>query len=76
MEIEDFFEDEECPFCEKHKANILWIKEFLSGAIEAVYETGSVEDLEDSLEELCAIFKCKIPDGKPMLESIKNKEKL
>ena len=41
------------------------IKDHLEGVVIALYETGNVADLENSLEEVLHQFKLSIPKGKP-----------
>lgn len=43
------------------------VKEFLMGVIEAVYETGDIEDLHFCLEEACGYLDMKVPAKNPVL---------
>lgn len=42
-------------------------KDMLQGIIEAFYQTGSVEELENCLDEICGQFDLKLPAGQPVL---------
>lgn len=43
------------------------IKDYLTGVVEAVYETGNIDKLEHCLEELCHQFNMKTPFKHPVL---------
>lgn len=44
-----------------------FMKDMTISVINAIYETGDIENLEDCLEELAAGFDLQIPNKKPML---------
>lgn len=52
--------------------DILNMKDFLLGVIEAVYVTGDVQSLETCLDELCSELKMKLPSSNPVLEMKKS----
>jgi len=43
-------------------------KSMLENALIAIYQTGDIETLEDSLDELTGCFDLKMPKGRPALE--------
>ena len=47
--------------------DIEWVKLQTLRTIEAIYETGDLDVMEDALDELCSALKIKIPKAKPLL---------
>ncbi|NGX36900.1 MAG: hypothetical protein K1000chlam2_00045 [Chlamydiae bacterium] len=47
----------------------------LKGLLDALYETGDIDKVEDNLEEICSFFGYKIPATSPIVSSIKNQTK-
>ena len=43
-------------------------KSMLQSVLTAIYETGDIEALEDSLDELAGCLDLKMPKGRPVLE--------
>jgi len=46
-------------------------KAMMLSVINAIYETGDTEQLEDCLDELAALFDLRLPKKNPKLEKIK-----
>lgn len=42
-------------------------RDYFLGVLEDVYETGNINHLERHLDELCAYFEVKMPNGEPMV---------
>jgi hypothetical protein len=72
MNYEDYFYDpwESSPngfIHEDDLPDLDFAKKMIKSVINAMYETGDIESLEDCLEELASCFQLKIPNKKPLL---------